>query len=166
MTVVSRRRRTAPARPTRRLVRGMSLVEVLVSTVIFVIGVLGLLSAHASAFNSFTDAKLRIDAALLADRLIGELWVDRAHMAEYAYGGNSGTAPARIAPWLAQLQQSLPAGTAPARIAPWLAQLQQSLPAADASVEVVGEEVRVTVTWQPRDGDRRTHVAVATLQGP
>jgi len=146
MTVVSRRRRTAPARPTRRLVRGMSLVEVLVSTVIFVIGVLGLLSAHASAFNSFTDAKLRIDAALLADRLIGELWVDRAHMAEYAYGGNSGTAPARIAPWLAQLQQSLPA--------------------ADASVEVVGEEVRVTVTWQPRDGDRRTHVAVATLQGP
>jgi type IV pilus assembly protein PilV len=124
----------------------MSLVEVLVSTVIFVIGVLGLLSAHASAFNSFTDAKLRIDAALLADRLIGELWVDRAHMAEYAYGGNSGTAPARIAPWLAQLQQSLPA--------------------ADASVEVVGEEVRVTVTWQPRDGDRRTHVAVTTLQGP
>jgi type IV pilus assembly protein PilV len=124
----------------------MSLVEVLVSTVIFVIGVLGLLSAHASAFNSFTDAKLRIDAALLADRLVGELWVDRAHMAEYAYGGNSGTAPARIAPWLAQLQQSLPA--------------------ADASVEVVGEEVRVTVTWQPRDGDRRTHVAVTTLQGP
>ncbi len=146
MTGVNRRRRTALARPTRRSVRGMSLVEVLVSTVIFVIGVLGLLSAHASAFNSFTDAKLRVDAALLADRLIGELWVDRAHMAEYAYGGISTTAPARIAPWVAQLQQSLPA--------------------ADASVEVVGEEVRVTVTWRPRDGDRRTHVAVATLQGP
>ena len=146
MNAGSRRRRTVLAGPTRRLVRGMSLIEVLVSTVIFVIGVLGLLSAHASAFNSFTDAKFRVDAALLADRLIGELWVDRAHMAEYAYSGGGGTAPARIVPWLAQLRQSLPA--------------------ADAAVEVVGEEVRVTVTWQPRDGDRRTHVAVATLQGP
>ncbi len=141
-----RRQRTARARPTRQSVRGMSLIEVLVSTVIFVIGVLGLLSAHASAFNSFTDAKLRVDAALLTDRLIGELWVDRGHLAEYAYGGHSATAPARISPWLAQLRQSLPA--------------------ADATVEVVGEEVRVTVTWQPRDGDLRTHVAVATLQGP
>ncbi len=146
MMSVSRRQRTALTRPTRRSVRGMSLVEVLVSTVIFVIGVLGLLSAHASAFNSFTDAKLRVDASLLADRLIGELWVDRAHMAEYAYGGKGYTAPARISPWLAQLRQSLPA--------------------ADATVEVLAEEVRVTVTWQPRDGDRRTHVAVATLQGP
>lgn len=146
MTPVIRRRKAAPARSARRSVRGMSLVEVLVSTVIFVIGVLGLLSAHASAFNSFTDAKLRVDAALLADRLIGELWVDRAHASDYAYGGNNSSAPARLAPWLTQLRQSLPA--------------------ADAAVEVVGEEVRVTVTWQPRDGDRRTHVAVATLQGP
>lgn len=140
------RQKAAGARRMRRSVRGMSLVEVLVSMVIFIIGVLGLLSAHATAFSSFTDSKFRIDASLLTDRLIGEVWVDRAHAAEYAYAGHSAQAPARIAPWLAQLRQSLPA--------------------ADAAVEVVGDEVRVTVTWQPRDGERRTHVAVATLQGP
>ena len=136
----------ARSRPTRRSVRGMSLIEVLVSMVIFIIGVLGLLSAHATAFSSFTDSKYRVDATLLTDRLIGEVWVDRANVAQYAYAGHTAQASARIAPWLAQLRQSLPA--------------------ADAAVEVVGDEVRVTVTWQPRDGEIRTHVAVATLQGP
>jgi type IV pilus assembly protein PilV len=124
----------------------MSLVEVMVSAVIFGIGVLGLMNTHAVAFNTFSDAKFRVDAALLADKLIGEMWVDRANIASYAV---------------------LP-GTPPSygRLAPWFAEMNRALPAADAGVEIVGTEVRVTVSWQPPGGDRRSHVAVATLQEP
>lgn len=123
---------------------GMSLVEVLVSTVIFAVGILGLLSANATAYSTFSDAKYRVDAALLADRLIGEIWVDRANVAAYAHAGGAGTD----------------------RVAPWLAEVMAILPAADATVAVVGTQVTVIVTWQPSGGDTRQHVAVATLQDP
>jgi len=124
----------------------MSLTEVLVSTVIFAVGVLGLFSTHAIAFNSFSDAKHRVDASLLADKLINEIWVDRANVALYAYAGHGATVHARLTPWLTEVQQVLPAS--------------------DAVVQVNGMEVMVTVTWQPRNGDLRTFNAVATLQEP
>lgn len=123
----------------------MSLTEVLVSTVIFAVGVLGLLSANATAFSTFSDAKYRVDAALLADRLIGEIWVDRANVALYAH---------------------TPGATTTDRVAPWLAEVNRTLPAADATVAVVGTQVSVTVTWQPAGAQQRQHIAVATLQEP
>ncbi len=125
---------------------GMSLTEVLVSVVIFAIGVLGLFSSHATAFNTYTDAKYRVDASLLADRLISEMWVDRANVPLYAYTGYGDISQTRLAPWFAEVQRALPTP--------------------GASVIVNGTQVQVTVTWQPRDGDVRTHVAVATLQEP
>lgn len=124
----------------------MSLTEVLVSVVIFAIGVLGLFGAHANAFNNYSDARHRVDAALLADRLIGEMWVDRANAPAYGFAGGASAVPVRLVPWLTQVRQALPAS--------------------DASVQVLGNEVRVTVTWRPRNGDARTHSAVATLQEP
>ena len=139
------RRHRKPVRLRGRL-RGMSLTEVLVSMTIFAVGVLGLFSSHATAFNSYSDAKFRVDASLLADRLIGEMWVDRANAADYAYAGHNSVTPVRLTPWLAQVQQTLPA--------------------ADAVVQINGNQVQVTVTWRPRGGDLRTHNAVATLQEP
>lgn len=131
---------------SRSLSLGMSLVEVLVSTVIFAVGILGLLSANATAFSAFSDAKFRVDAALLADRLIGEIWVDRANVAAYAHAGGG---------WQTQ-----------DRIAPWLTEVNRLLPAADATVAVAATQVSVTVSWQPAGAQRRQHVAVATLQEP
>ena len=124
----------------------MSLTEVLVSTVIFAVGILGLLSANATAFSTFSDAKYRVDAALLADRLIGEIWVDRANVAAYAHAGGSYQVTDRIAPWMNEVTRTLPAS--------------------DATVAVVGTQVTVTVTWQPSGTQTRQHVAVATLQEP
>lgn len=124
----------------------MSLTEVLVSMAIFAIGVLGLFSTHATAFNTYSDAKHRVDAALLADRLISEMWVDRANAAAYVYNGGGNFSQMRIQPWMEQVQQTLPA--------------------ADATVQLAGTTVQVTVTWQPRGGDTHRHTAIATLQEP
>ena len=135
------------ARSTRLSQAGMSLVEVLVATVIFVVGILGLLSANATALSAFSDARFRVDAALLADRLISEAWVDRANVAAYAYAGSS-------------------SGTTAQRITPWLTDVQRLLPGADAIVQVAGTSLRVTVSWQTPNGERHQHSAVATLQEP
>jgi type IV pilus assembly protein PilV len=126
---------------------GMSLIEILVATVIFAIGIVGLLSANATAFTTFSDARFRVEAALLADRLISEAWVDRTNVAAYAYAGAS-------------------SGTTATRIAPWLAEVQRLLPNADAVVQVNGTTLRVTLSWQPPNGGRHQHVAVGTLQDP
>lgn len=125
---------------------GMSLTEVLVSMAIFAIGVLGLFGTHATAFNSYSDAKYRVDAALLADRLISEMWVDRANAAAYVYTGDGNFSQMRIKPWMDQVLLALPG--------------------ANATVALAGTTVQVTVTWQPRNGDVRTHTAIATLQEP
>lgn len=125
--------------------RGTSLLEVLVASTIFAVGILGLVGVQATAHSTLADSKYRIDAALLADRLLGEIWVDRANAAAYAH--TAGT-------------------TSYGRISTWLTDVQSKLPAGDANVALVGSEVRVTVFWQPRNGDRRSHFAVATLQEP
>lgn len=131
----------------KRKVRGMSLTEVLVSLAIFAVGVLGLLGMHATALASFSDAKYRLDAALLADRLLGQVWVDRANAATYAFGGGQGTAPGPLGNWLADVRTALPGG--------------------DAVVQVAGGTVTVTVNWRVSGAETpRRHVAVATLQEP
>lgn len=66
--------------PTKRQQKGLSLVEVLVALTIFAFGILGLLGMHATALATFSDAKYRADAALLADGLINQIWIDRINL--------------------------------------------------------------------------------------
>ena len=104
------------------------------------------MQARAIAYSS--DAKYRTDATLLTDGLINDIWVNRTNIATYAYTG-SGTAPAVVQPWLTEVQSTLPKG--------------------GASVAVNGNQVAVTVTWQPPNdasGAQHQHTEIATVQNP
>lgn len=129
---------------SNRKQRGASLLEVLVATTIFALGILGLLGMHATAMSVFSDSKYRTDAALLADRLINQIWVDRINVASYAYA--SGTGGAEVTTWANAVSATLPGG--------------------DATVAVNGNAVQVTVTWRPSNGQTRQHVATALMQAP
>ncbi|MFZ5539942.1 MAG: type IV pilus modification PilV family protein [Pseudomonadota bacterium] len=132
--------------PTKRLQKGLSLIEVLVALTIFAFGVLGLLGMHATALATFSDAKYRADAALLADSLINQIWIDRVNLPAYAYSGGSGGAA--VSSWVTNA-------------------VKAALPAADAVVAVAGSRVTVTITWVPPGAAQpRSHVAVATIQEP
>jgi len=125
--------------------RGTTLIEVMVAIVIFSMGILGLLGVQARAFTTFTDSQNRMQAALLADRLLNQAWVDRANLGAYAYGG--GAAPAVLRSWLAAVGQQLPSGA--------------------AVVTVAGGTVQVTLTWQPPTRNiTHQYVAQATVQDP
>lgn len=64
--------------------RGSTLIEVLVSVMLFSVGVIGLLRALGTAVQDTGAIQYRSTAATLADGLVGRMWVDRANLASYA----------------------------------------------------------------------------------
>jgi type IV pilus assembly protein PilV len=57
------------------------LIEALIALLIFSVGILGIVGLQASAVNTSADAKYRSEAALLANELIGRMWVsDRTQL--------------------------------------------------------------------------------------
>ena len=108
------------------------LIEVLVSVVLFSLGIVGLLRVLGTAVRDEGEIEYRAQAATIADEILGRMWVDRGNLA--AYVADAADLPA------------LPGGT--------------------ETVDVNGNVVTVTITWQPPGvGATRQHVAVATLSG-
>jgi type IV pilus assembly protein PilV len=126
---------------------GFSLIEVLVSMTIFSVGMLGLMGMYARSVTGYSDSKYRTEAALLADGLISDIWVNRANMASYAYAGGAASAAVQL----------------------WLNDVRATLPNGNATITVGGNpvQVQVTVTWQPPDAAAaHQHIEVATIQNP
>jgi type IV pilus assembly protein PilV len=72
-------------RPSRRRHQGGStLIEVLISVLLFSLGVIGLLRALGLAMRGSGDIEFRSVAATMADERIGRMWVDRTNLATYA----------------------------------------------------------------------------------
>jgi type IV pilus assembly protein PilV len=61
-------------RPASSAERGFTLIEVLVSILIFSIGVLGMVAMQARAVQTGTDSQDRNHAAALANELAGNMW--------------------------------------------------------------------------------------------
>jgi type IV pilus assembly protein PilV len=62
---------------TSNLVRaqaGVMLLEALIAVLIFSLGILSLVALQATSIQLASDAKYRVDASLLADKLIGQMW--------------------------------------------------------------------------------------------
>jgi type IV pilus assembly protein PilV len=105
------------------------LLEVLVAVLIFAIGVLSIVGLQVNSIKQSSASKYRTDASLLADDVIGKMWItDRsnASLTAFATGG------AQYNSWLASVQATLPGVAANA---------PQIVVAADNTVTV-------TVSWK------------------
>ncbi len=77
---------TVSPTPAMRPQRGASLLEVLIALLIFSFGVLGIVGLQANMNIRSTEAKQRAEAAVLADEIIGRMWVAQAVQREdFAY---------------------------------------------------------------------------------
>jgi len=129
---------------------GFSLIEALVAIVIFSIGVLALIALQVTSVRQASNAKYRSDAALLANQLIGQMWVsDRTTTTLQTNFNTGGTL---YTPWATTVQAQLPGA------------------AASAPTVVVGADGQVTVNlfWkapneQGTDPEHR-YTAVARIQ--
>jgi len=64
--------------------RGTTMVEVLVSVLLFSLGVVALLRTLGTAVQDTGALQYRATAATVADSLIGRMWVDRSNLGTYA----------------------------------------------------------------------------------
>ena len=70
--------------------RGMLLIEGLIAILVFSLGVLAMVGMQAQSISHTSQAKYRVDAAFLANKLIAQMWADTpANRPLYATGGTS-----------------------------------------------------------------------------
>lgn len=128
----------------RKAQSGMMLLEALIGILIFSLGILALIGMQAVATKTVTESRDRTEASKLASQVIGDMWLNRVNLASYAYAG-SGTAPSVLTNWMTQAQVALPnAATYPPIIT--------ITPPAAGLIGVGGNEVIVTIRWQPPGG--------------
>lgn len=149
------------------------LLEGLIAVLIFSMGILAIVGMQAAAVKASGDAKYRSDAALLANELIGKMWVSNRTQATlqtafaspngvsykaWAYVGTDAAHPGTIsAPATGTALQTLPGA-------------QANLPtvaiAAVTATSQASSLVTVTVYWQaPNDTAVHNYVAVAEIGG-
>jgi type IV pilus assembly protein PilV len=110
--------RRPPALPRvlkRRQVResaGFVLIEVLVSILIFVFGLLAVVGLQANMIRAQTSAKMRGDATFLANEIVGVMWGDIGQLTNYDTASSRCSGYARCSTWLAEVAAALPGGTA------------------------------------------------------
>jgi type IV pilus assembly protein PilV len=90
---------------------GVTLLEALLGILIFSIGILAVIGMQALAIRTVAESKYRTDASYLANEIIGEMWVNRANLANYVYDGG-GSPPAQLANWIGRVEAALPGAVA------------------------------------------------------
>lgn len=135
----------SPAAPRQR---GVMLLEALIGLLIFSLGILAMIAMQARAVQLTTDAKLRFDAAYLANQLIAQMWV--ADKTNAVLVANFTTGNPEYNRWLPSVTTNLP-----------------GIPAVAPAPTVVidaANNVTVTINWRsPSDNRVHSYTAVATV---
>lgn len=125
---------------------GVALLEALIAILLISFGILGIIGLQANSIAFTTDARYRVDAGALADRLVAEMWVNPANIASYTWTG-AGAPPAAAATWVADVQNALPGAAA-------------LPPTIDVGADNV---VTITVFWQLPNGSAHNHMVIAHI---
>jgi type IV pilus assembly protein PilV len=148
--------------------RGIVLLEALIAIVLFALGVLGLLALQANSIRESTSARFRTDASMLADQLVGKMWVtDRdATALAAAFKSPSGS---EYVKWLGDTTATTPA---PGTVLAVLPQSASHLP--DVTISQVSgggtgkptSYVSVTLYWKAsyEQGDEHKYSIVTRIR--
>jgi type IV pilus assembly protein PilV len=94
-------------RPERQA--GSMLLEAFIAILIFSMGILAIVGMWGSAIKSATDAKYRSDAGLLANELIGQMWVtNRQGALLQATFDSSSASSVGYTSWYSNVKAALP----------------------------------------------------------
>ena len=143
---------------TRARQRGITIVEVLVSLLIFSVGLLGVVSLYGSAVRTSTSAEFRTMAAMLASDLIGRMWMsDRRFTTLQGTYSSTNQGGGYIA-WKDTVTKS---GLPDAAMYP--PQVSFTTEGGGGTTAVNSSRVTITIRWKA-PGDDQVHQYVATAQ--
>lgn len=126
---------------------GFSLLEVLISVLLFSVGLLALIGMQATVVGNTMDAEYRLQASYQTNRIIGRMWIDRANLSTYDTDGETNDF---MDEWLLDVAAALPGAVGPN--APTL--------------QVNGTQVDIVVRWQrPGDGEIRLLETTTFING-
>jgi len=128
---------------------GIALVEALLAAVLLAIGLLGTIGLQARAYSALSDASMRAEATIAAERLVGVISTDADNLAAYALAAGA-TPGTRLAPWFGATRTSIPGAQVEVTVAPSAG----GLPA----------NVTIAISWQRKaDAPRNTHTVRAYI---
>ena len=134
----------------RKAQSGVMLLEALIGILIFSLGILALVGMQGLAVRLSTDARERAEASNLASQIVGEMWLNRTNLANYAYAG-SGTPPTELTTWVAQVEAQLPDAAANRPV----------ITIAPSAMVDAGTETTVTLRWKT-PSDAQIHQFIMT----
>jgi len=123
--------------------RGLSLLEALLSVLIFSVGILALVALQGISVKATTESKFRADAGFLASQLIARMWTDVTELEKGKYAHNAGGADCAF-------------GGGPSAYGPvtdWTANVAAALPGNDPTMTQIvtapGNLVTINICWRP-----------------
>ncbi len=138
--------------------QGSALIEILVSILIFAVGILGILGLQTTTVGVASDARFRTEAAALADEYVALMSIaDPSTLGTYASGGSAFTAWSNL--------KVVPTNAALTSVALPNATFAVAFPAGVSAT--AGTAVNITITWRgasETNGGR--HVTRTSIAGP
>lgn len=130
--------------------RGSVILEALMAILIFSIGILAIIGLQAASISNATAAKYRTDASLLANQVIGQMWVsDKASLAAN-FTGALGVGGPNYQAWASSVEQSLPG--------------VHTSPAYMPQISFNGNTATITLTWrEASEISQHQYVATAVI---
>lgn len=86
---------------------GIALLEAVIATLILAIGLIGAVGLQARAYSVLSDAGMRAEATMASEKLLAQMTVDQANLANYAYSG-SGARNAAVSAWYDETRTNIP----------------------------------------------------------
>lgn len=137
--------------------KGSVILESLIAILIFSIGILAIIGLQGVSIQNTAGAKYRTDASLLANQIIGQMWVADKTTATLQANFNS-PAGAQYIIWSSAVQQALPGVILAGGNASGVVQTTPII-----SIDN-NNQATVTVKWQsPGEGAPHQHVTVARI---
>ena len=122
--------------------RGVAMLESMIAVVILSIGLIGTLALQARTVVAMSDATLRAEATMAAERLIAQMFNDQANINDYVVAGGT-SVPTRLEPWLASTRTAIPGATVSVTIA--------------AGATASYRQVDIVISWTRKGSNANTH---------
>lgn len=144
---------------------GFILLDALVAIVIFSVGIVGMVALQSSAIQLAGAANYRLDAALLTDQVIAQMWASDPKQLQSNFAGDKANGGANYLDWMKN---------ADCTSATHVTGCLPGVPANPPSIQIAQEtlsgssnpEYRVTVTvnWQsPSDANAHSYISVTDI---